>query len=112
MARSKESTRAATSLSFDVQVRRAAELDLAKEQIWYEAQRSGLGAEFQSEVSQVLDRLAETPFLYQVVYRDVRRAIVHRFPYLIWYRVLGEVVTVLACTHGRQDPSKAISRFR
>lgn len=112
MARSKESTRAVTSLSFKVQVRRVAEIDLASVQVWYEAQRSGLGAEFQSEVSQILDRLAETPLLYQVVYRDVRRAIVHRFPYFIWYRVIGEEVTVLAGTHCRQDPNKAISRFR
>lgn len=66
MARSKESTRAATSLSFKVQVRRAAELDLANVQVWYEAQRSGLGAEFQLEVSRVLDRLADTPLLYPV----------------------------------------------
>ncbi|HCX31326.1 MAG TPA: recombinase [Blastocatellia bacterium] len=99
-------------MSFDVQVRRAAELDVAEAQLWYEAQSSGLGAEFHSEVSQIIDRLAEAPLIYQIVHRDVRRAVVHRFPYLIWYRVLGEVVTVLACTHGRQDPSKAISRFK
>jgi hypothetical protein len=67
-------------VSFDVQLRRAAELDVAEAQIWYEAQQSGLGGEFHSEVSQVIDRLAETPIIYQTVYRDVRRAIVHRFP--------------------------------
>jgi plasmid stabilization system protein ParE len=58
-----------------------------------------------------LNRLAETPLIYQVIYRDVRRAIVRRFPYLIWYRVLGAEAAVLACTHGRQDPDKAISRL-
>ena len=31
--------------------------------------------------------------------------------YLMWYRVLGEEVTVLACTHARQNPSKITSRF-
>lgn len=99
-------------MSFSVQVRRAAELDVAEAQLWYEAQRSGLGAEFHSEVSQIIDRLGETALIYQVVYRDIRRAIVHRFPYLIWYRVLGEVVIVLACTHGRQDPSKTMARLQ
>ncbi len=99
-------------MTFDVQVRRAAELDVAEAQLWYESQRGGLSAEFLSEVWQVFDRLAETPLIYQTVYRDVRRAMVRRFPYLIWYRVVGEVVTVLACSHGRQDPSKAISHFR
>lgn len=99
-------------MSYEVQIRRAAELDVAEAELWYETQRSGLGTEFHSEVSQVIDRLAETPLIYQVVYRDIRRAIVHRFPYLIWYRVLDEVVVVLACTHGRQDPSKAVARFQ
>jgi plasmid stabilization system protein ParE len=93
-------------LSYEVQIRRAAELDVAEAQLWYETQRSGLGAEFHSEVSEVIDRLAETPLIYQLVYRDIRRAIVHRFPYLIWYRVLDEVVIVLACTHGRKNPKE------
>jgi toxin ParE1/3/4 len=98
-------------LSFIVQVRRAAELDVAEAQLWYESQRSGLGGEFYSEVSQLIDRLAETPFIYQIVHRDIRRAVVHRFPYLIWYRVIGEVVTVLACTHAKQDPKNTNARF-
>jgi plasmid stabilization system protein ParE len=98
-------------LSFNVQVRRAAELDVAAAQSWYETQRSGLGAEFHFEVSQIFARLTETPLIYSAVYQDVRRAVVRRFPYLIWYRVLGIDVTVLACTHGRQDPDKAISRL-
>jgi hypothetical protein len=42
----------------------------------------------------------------------VRRAIVPRFPYLLWYRVMNQNVTVLACTHVRQDPEKVIKRLR
>ena len=99
-------------MSFKVHVRRAAELDVAEAQVWYETQRAGLGADFHSEISKVFTVLTETPLIYPVLYRDVRRAIVQRFPYLIWYRVPGEAVTVLACTHARQNPSKVISRFR
>ena len=99
-------------MSFKVQVRRAAELDLAQAQVWYETQRAGLGADFHSEISEVFTVLTENPQIYPALYRDVRRAIVHRFPYLIWYRILGEEVTVLACTHAKQNPSKVISRFR
>jgi toxin ParE1/3/4 len=99
-------------LSFKVQVRRAAELDVAEAQVWYEAQRAGLRADFHSEISKVFTILTENPLIYPALYRNVRRAIVHRFPYLIWYRILGEEVTVLACTHARQNRSKIISRFR
>jgi plasmid stabilization system protein ParE len=97
-------------VSFNVQVRRAAERDVVAAQIWYETQRSGLGTDFHFEVSQVLARLTDTPLIYPAIYRDVRRAVVHRFPYLLWYRVLDEKVTVLACTHTRQHPNKVISR--
>ena len=89
----------------------SAELDVAEAQLWYETQRSGLGAEFHSQVSQVIDRLAETPLIYQLVHRDIRRAIVHRFPYLLWYRAIGETVTVLACTYAGRDPEKVKARL-
>lgn len=90
-------------MSFNVQVRRAAELDIAEAQVWYEGQRPGLGDDFHSEVSRILTILHESPLIYAVLYRDVRRALVDRFPYLLWYRVVGGNVTVLACTHARQS---------
>ncbi|MCM3903738.1 MAG: hypothetical protein ND866_18715 [Pyrinomonadaceae bacterium] len=40
-------------MSFKVQVRRAAELDVAGAQVWYETQRDGLGVAFHSEISKV-----------------------------------------------------------
>ena len=72
---------------------------------------TGLGTQFHIQVSKVFARLAETPLIYAMLYRDVRRAVVHRFPYLIWYAVLDEDVMVLACTHGRQDPDIVLSRL-
>ena len=70
-------------MSYEVQVRRAAELDIAEAQVWYETQQRNLGGEFRAEVSRVIDRLSGMPLIYQIVHRDVRRAIVRRFPYLL-----------------------------
>lgn len=98
-------------MSYEIQVRRAAELDIAEAQVWYETQQSGLGREFRAEISSVIDRLAETPLTYQKTHRDVRRAIVRRFPYLIWYRVIEKTVIVLACTYAGRDPRYVKSRL-
>jgi len=98
-------------LNFTLQVRRAAELEIAEAQLWYEAQQAGLGAEFRSEVSRVIEQLAGLPFVYQVVHRDVRRAIVRRFPYLVWYCVAAETVIILACTYVGRDPERVIARL-
>lgn len=98
-------------MNYEVQVRRPAELDIAEAQVWYETQQTGLGAEFRAEVSRVIDRLAATPRIYQIVHRDIRRAIVRRFPYLIWYRVAAETVMVLACTYASRDPERVKVRL-
>lgn len=99
-------------MSYEVQVRRAAELDIAEAQVWYETQQTGLGSEFRSEVSRVIDRLAMSPLIYQMVHRDVHRAIVHRFPYLVWSRVVGQMVVVLACTYAGRDPEHVKARLK
>ncbi|MGK2942843.1 MAG: type II toxin-antitoxin system RelE/ParE family toxin [Immundisolibacter sp.] len=91
-------------MSYRVYVRRAAERDVVEAQKWYEQQQYGLAARFHVEFSATLDRLAETPLIYPALYCEVRRVVLRRFPYLVWYRVQNSSVTVLACTHGRVDP--------
>lgn len=98
-------------MSYEVQVRRVEELDIVEAHVWYETQQIGLGAEFRLEISQVIDRLAATPLIYQIVHRDVRRAIVRRFPYLVWYRVNAETVIVLASTYAGRDPERVKARL-
>jgi len=84
---------------------------VAEAQKWYEKQQLGLAAQFNIEFNATLDKLAETPFIYPARYRDVRRAVLHRFPFLVWYRIQNSSVTVLACTHGKADPNKLPPRL-
>ena len=81
-------------------VRPAAAADLDEAFLWYEAQREGLGEEFLNAVTRVMDALAESPRQYPVVHRDTRRALVRRFPYSVFYRVMRSDVVVVACFHG------------
>ena len=70
------------TLNYNGYVRRAAERDIAEAQIWYEEQQIGLAAQFHSEIDATMNLLAEEPLIYPVLYRAVRRAVLHRFPYL------------------------------
>jgi len=51
----------------------------------YERQRAGLGERFADAVQAVLDRIGEMPWLHRTVVGDIRRAVVHRFPYCVYY---------------------------
>jgi plasmid stabilization system protein ParE len=77
---------------------------------WYEQQRTGLGDDFLAAIEEVFDRLRVTPQAHQVIYRDVRRALPHRFPYGVYYRIHTDRVEVIAVQHSRRDPGGWQSR--
>ena len=72
---------------------------------WYEQQRAGLGDDFLAALEGVYAGLQTTPAMHQVIYRDVRRALLRRFPYAVYYRAHPDRVEVLAVQHTRRDPS-------
>ena len=99
-------------MSYRLTVRALAEDDLLEAQRWYEAQQSGLGGEFRAAIDSVFVRLVENPHLYPLVYRGLRRAVVRRFPYLVYFTAEAEVITVLACLHSKRRPGLVRSRVR
>jgi plasmid stabilization system protein ParE len=86
----------------------AAELDEAYK--WYELQRAGLGDEFLQAAQALVARVADNPLAFPAVHRDRRRAVFHRFPYSLIYRVIEADVFVLACFHGKRNPRAWRSR--
>jgi len=96
-------------MSLPVVLSHEAEADFDEAADWYE-QQARLGAEFVARVREVLDRIGQMPDLHAVVYRNVRRAIVRRFRYNIFYRVQPDRVEVIAVIHSHRDPSVWKSR--
>lgn len=80
-----------------------AEFDAAAN--WYDAQKPGLGAAFINEVEKVLGAIAAMPRMHQIIYQAVRRAVVRRFPYTVFYQVEPDHILVVAVFHGKRDPS-------
>lgn len=91
-------------------IRPEAEHDLADAREWYRSQLPGLDDEFLVEIDELFDRIRKTPRLYAEDYKSVRRVAVRRFPYVIYYRITGESVEVLAVLHGSRDPKTWQSR--
>lgn len=71
---------------------------------WYEAQRAGLGARFHAEVDRVLSRLHTAPLQFPEVEPGYRRALVHDFPYGIFFAAKEHKIIVLAVLHLRRNP--------
>lgn len=72
---------------------------------YYEAQRRGLGVAFVARVQDVFDRIAVMPQMHAVVFADIRKAVVRRFPYCVLYRSDDVRVEVIAVFHSKRDPT-------
>lgn len=71
---------------------------------WYEEQSAGLGAEFESAFMAALRQVEHQPRAYQPQHRELRRVLMRRFPYGVYFRVDDEWIVVEACLHVRRAP--------
>ena len=91
-------------MSHTLLVTKEAEADILDGYLSYEEKLKGLGRRFLNEVELAFDRILPNPFLYQEVETDIRRAVTHTFPYLVFYTFDDQIVQILAVIHGAQDP--------
>jgi hypothetical protein len=64
-----------------------ADAELAEARQWYAHQREDLDLEFMERIDEALSRVVRHPSLYPIVYRTLRRVVVRRFPFAVFYEV-------------------------
>jgi plasmid stabilization system protein ParE len=79
--------------------------DLLETQGWYAKREPHLGQTFAEAIAAAVDRIAQDPATFPCVHGPVRRLVVRRFPYAVYFREVDNEVVVLAI-HGRQDPRR------
>ena len=89
-------------MSFSFHPEAEAELSAAID--WYEAQEPGLGRSFALEVTASMLRLLDFPDAWPVLEGEIRRCLVHRFPFGILYVLDHDDVLVLAVMHLHREP--------
>jgi plasmid stabilization system protein ParE len=80
-----------------------AEIDIENAARWYEQERRGLGIDFVLAVQACLDAIEAAPLSFQKVHGEVRRWFLARFPYSVYFEVVGDQIEILAVFHGKQD---------
>lgn len=91
-------------MNLGARLRPEAEADLREASEWYDGRKVGLGNEFLAEVERSLTLIQENPRLCSEIHRNVRRALLRRFPYGLFYLLEAETVVVLAVLHQARSP--------
>lgn len=83
----------------------AVEAELREIQRYYEDRCPGLGVQFLDEFERQVLALAATPERWMVVTADIRRCLMRRFPYLIYFRRAGaDSIRITLVKHQRRHP--------
>lgn len=89
----------------------AVEKELKEVITYYNGCSAGLGSEFLNEFERQVLKIASNPFQWAEVERGVRRTLLRRFPYTVYFRVVNmELLRITVVKHQRRHPRLGLER--
>jgi plasmid stabilization system protein ParE len=79
------------------------ELDEAVE--YYELQVAGLGTTFKNVAQSTIKRIATFPTAWSVIRPNIRKCIMHKFPYNVLYTIEDNMILIIAIAHHHRYPT-------
>jgi toxin ParE1/3/4 len=77
---------------------------------YYAEQSPGLELRFLAEVDRAIDGIEDDPKRWRIFTGDVRRVLVHVFPFSVLYTVTNDTIVVFAVVHLSREPGYWKSR--
>jgi plasmid stabilization system protein ParE len=81
-----------------------AERELVEATLFYEGKAPGLGDRFLREFEAAIAAILDAPDRWRVIEGEVRRHLMRRFPYGVYYRTEGDEVRILILKHHSRHP--------
>ena len=72
---------------------------------FYETELAGLGRLFKEEIKSSVSRIKEHPEAWSIEKGDIRKALLHRFPYKILYAIEKDKIIILTIAHQHRKPN-------
>ena len=91
-------------MTYDLRFLPEVEEDVISGYAWYEEKAPGLGDEFLRTFYACLDEIRRNPLISATVYHEIRRRLLRRFPYAIYFRIQGAETIVFGFFHCARDP--------
>lgn len=87
-----------------------ARLELQDAIVFYELELPGLGKRFKEGVRKAIKRIIEYPIALSIERGEVRKCLLHRFPYKILYSVEKDHILIIAVAHLHRKPDYWVDR--
>lgn len=85
-------------------VRPEAQTDIREAAQWYESRESGLGPRFVDRIRNTLQQVADHPLRFPIVGEGIRRALLQKFPYSVYFINEPDGIAIIAVLHQHKRP--------
>ncbi len=77
---------------------------------YYNQEYPGLGDRFKMEVRKAAERISDYPTWWSVEKGDIRKYLLHKFPYKLLYSIENDHIFIIAVAHQHRRPDYWIDR--
>ena len=82
----------------------AAKEELLNARDYYDDLNFGLGKSFILEIEKTVTIITKNPFAYPIIRKNIRKAVIMKFPYSILYIIEKDIIYLLAIMHQKRKP--------
>lgn len=88
----------------NIEISKLAYNEIEESKEYYNIQKDGLGFDFKGDVFTAVNNIATYPNLYPIMSNNIRRCLLHRFPFSIFYTQKQNTVLILSVAHQHRKP--------
>lgn len=78
--------------------------ELKESQDYYNLQQENLGNIFKNDIQKAINSIQNFPNLYPNITETIKRCLLHRFPFSIFYSVHKDTIIILSIAHQHRKP--------
>ena len=91
---------------FDIIIQPDAANDILEAAKWYDNNLKGLGESFLESVDSAINSVQKNPEAYPKVYKELRRILLKKFPFGIFYLAEEDKIVIVAIFHASRNPKQ------
>lgn len=89
----------------DIVFHPSAIVDIRLSQAWHVKESKIVADRFSVSIMRTINSLEKFPYSSPICFSNIRRVVVHGFPYNIYYQFENDIIIILAVSHSHRDPT-------
>ncbi len=89
---------------YSIEISDEAELDFDKSYNYYYEENPKVADSFFRSINLAFKNIKKTPKSFPLTHKDIRKYIVKKFPFVVYFRIVDSLIQVIAIFHTSRNP--------